>query len=142
MAKHVFRSPIITLSSVDLTDHVESAELVVGVGNVDVTAITDSWEQSVPNQLKRFSVRLGLYQDYAAASVYATVYAVLAGSTAVAFTLRPTTSTQSATNPTFSGTVVLDGDWSLAGGTHHEAHKTAVSLKGAGDMSFYTSATA
>ena len=141
MAIHVLSSPIITLSSRDLTDHIESAEVSVGIGNAAFTAFTNTWEQNLPNGIKRWSVRLNFFQDYATSYVYDVLEEILAGSTAVPFTARPTTSTQSATNPTFSGNVILDGDFNLMGGAVGEAHKTSVTLKGSDTLNFLTSST-
>jgi len=141
MSKHVLNAAIVTLSSRDLSDHVESVELMTGIGNVPITAMQDAWEDYLPSGVKRWSVRLNLYQDYDSSSVYAVLSEVLTGTTAVPITLRPTTSTQSATNPTFSGNGVLDGDFALLAGTVGDGHKTSVTLKGAGTLSFLTSTT-
>lgn len=144
MAKHVLLNPVITLRGVTLSSEVESAELAVGVGNVAVTAFGDTYEQYIPTQLKHWSCRLNFLMDYDSSQSYAITQALLgeAHSTDNPLTVRPVNATQSATNPTFSGNVVPDGDWNVIGGGVGEAHKFSITLKGAGDLSFLTSATA
>lgn len=141
MAKHVLNSAVITLSSRDLSDYVESVELLTGQGNVSVTAMQDAWEDYLPTGLKRWSVKLNLYQDYGSSAVYVVLNEIINGTTAVPVTLKPTTAIQGATNPTFSGNAVLDGDVSVLGGAVADAHKASVTLKGAGTLNFYTSST-
>jgi hypothetical protein len=87
---------------------------------------------------------LNLYHDYAADKTYSLIYGLVnaTNTTGQLIQVRPTTSTESATNPTFAGYVVLDGDAPLIGGSVGEAHKASVTLKGAGTLNFYTSATA
>ena len=54
MAKHVLHGATVVmgLTSVDLSNRLESIEFNVGVGNAGVTAFADDWEQYLPNQLK------------------------------------------------------------------------------------------
>jgi len=142
MAIHVLRSPIVTLSSVDITDHVESVEFTLGGATVPVTAFGATYEAHLGTGIKRWGCRVNLFQDYEASKTYALVYAVLASSTGEYLTVRPTTSTQSTTNPTFTGSVFVDGDFAVIGGAVGEANKTSVTFKGAGNLSALTSATA
>uniref|UniRef100_A0A6M3LP40 Tail protein n=1 Tax=viral metagenome TaxID=1070528 RepID=A0A6M3LP40_9ZZZZ len=143
MSKHVLHNASVTLSSVDISDYVESVELNAGVGTAGITAMQDGWEDVIPNGVKRWSLRLNLFQDYAAGTVYTIMYNLIHATNTSIHTLavRPTTSTQSATNPTFTGYVALDGDVPLLGGAVGDAHKFSVSLKGAGTLSFMTSTT-
>lgn len=144
MSKHVLKDATVYVgnSSVDLSDHVESVEFSLGQGNVAVTAMQDDYEQYLPTKIKRWSVRLGFYQDYDSSNVYAVLKAALTTDASFPMFIKPTTADVSATNPGFTGNVVFDGDFNILGGTVGDAQKTSVTLKGAGDLSYITSATA
>ena len=144
MAVHVLNAATIYIgnSSVDISDHVESVEVQTGIGNVAVTAMTNTWEQNLINKIKRWSVRLNCFQDYDASEIYSALSASLTTDTTFPIFVKATTAAVSATNPAFTGSVVYDGDFNVIGGAVGEAHKVSVSLKGAGTLSFLTSASA
>lgn len=144
MAKHILTNPQISLRGVTLTTLIESAELSVGVGNASVTAFGSGWEESIPTGLKHWGCRLNFFMDYGSSQSYAVTQALLteADTTDNPLIIRPTTSTRSATNPDFSGDVLPDGDWNVLGGSVGEAHKFSITLKGAGTLTFITTATA
>jgi len=144
MAKHALTAATIYAgaTSVDLSDFVESVEFMVGVGNVSVTAMQDGWEDFIPNRLKRWSCRLNLYQSYDTSETYQVLQAALSTNTVFPVFVKATTATVAATNPAFSGNVVFDGDLPVISGSVGDAHKLSVTLKGAGTLSFITSASA
>lgn len=144
MSVHVLNNATVYLgnSSIDLSDHVESVELMTGVGNVSVTAMQDGWEDHIPSGVKRWSVRLSLYQDYDSSETYSVLSAALSTGVVLPLFVKATTASVSATNPGFSGSVVLDGDFAQIAGTVGDGNKTSVTLKGAGTLSFITTSTA
>ena len=146
MGKHALNAATVYIgaTSVDLSDFVESIEFTVGVGSAAFTAMQDGWEDHLPNQVKRWSVRLSMYQSYDSSETYQVLQTALSSSTSTVFPMfaKATTEACSATNPGFTGNVVFDGDFAQIAGAVGDAHKFSVSLKGAGTLSFITSATA
>lgn len=152
MPKHIFDQPVITLNTYDISTWVDSAEFLIGKRpTVDVTGLGDTYDQNLSPNLRRWSVRLNYFQGYDATSsggniggiynVLKSVYDSTANS-GVAFVLRPSSSTRSATNPDWSGNVGIDSDFSIAAGAVAEANRGSITLKGLGTLSFITSATA
>jgi hypothetical protein len=127
-------------------------ELLEGkLPTVNVTGVCDEWEQHLSPNVRRWAVRLDFFNNFDASSTGSSIVAGIAtilqtvlastASTGVAFVMRKTTGTRSATNPEFSGYVGLDGDFLGMGGKMAEAEKGSVVLKGMGDLSRFTSAT-
>ena len=52
MAKFVYDDVSVTINSVDLSDHVQSATIQADVTEVDVSAMGDSWDQSLAGRKK------------------------------------------------------------------------------------------
>jgi len=144
MSKHALNAATVYIgaTSVDLSDFVESIEFTVGVGSAAFTAMQDGWEDHLPNQVKRWSVRLNMYQSYDTSETYQVLQAALSTNTTFPMFAKATTEAVSATNPGFTGSVIFDGDFAQISGAVGDAHKLSVSLKGAGTLSFITSATA
>jgi hypothetical protein len=114
MAKTVLTSAYVLLNGVDLSDHVESVTLDVKVTDVDVTAMKDGGHVHIAG-LQDSQLTLTFWQDYAASNVDATMWAIVKGGTAVAFKVGNNGSSFSATNPSYSGSVLLTDYQPLAG---------------------------
>lgn len=144
MAKHALVGATIYLgnSSIDVSDHVESIEFSVGQAAVNVTAFGSGWEENTPSNLKRWSVRLNMLQDFDSSETYSVLQAALTTGAAFPIFCKATTAAVSATNPGFTGSVAYDGDFNILGAGVGEANKASVTLKGAGTLTFQTSATA
>ena len=93
----------VTINSVDLTDHVASVTWTETAAELETTAMGDSNVTRIGG-LKDGSCSLEFHQDFAAASVYATIVALI-GSTTVEVT--PTSGSLSATNPKRSASVLV-----------------------------------
>jgi len=121
MAVKHFYDAYVKLNSVDLSDHVMSV----------------TWKERVAG-LKDWSVEVTFKQDYAAASVDATVWALLGSTSAIPIDIRPASTDASATNPRYYGNVVLESYPPLDGavGTLQEP---SVTLQGNGALTRATS---
>ncbi|MCP4743259.1 MAG: radical SAM protein [Actinomycetales bacterium] len=102
----------VTVNSVDLTDHVASVTWTESAAELETTAMGDSNVTRIGG-LKDGSVSIEFHQDFAASSVYATLYPLLGTTTTVELT--PTSSAVAADNPKHSASAlvtelpVLDG---------------------------------
>lgn len=112
MARFVLTDVAVILNSVDLSDHVANVEVNTNFDEVETTAYGDAGRTRIAG-LEDSSITLTFHQDYEAASVDATV-APLVGGTA-AFEIYPAGTTVSATNPKYSGTVLVT-EWAGLGG--------------------------
>lgn len=138
MAKHALNAAVIYVgnASQDLSDHVESVELVVGQGNANVTAMGDGWEDYLPSGIKHWSVKITFLQDYSSSEPYDILYDAMSTGVVFLVGVKPTTATCSATNPLFNGSVVFDGDVAQVAGGVGDANKVSVTLKGCGTLSY------
>lgn len=149
MAKRLFEQCSVTLNAVDVSADVYQAEVVTGRrAPVDVTGLSDTWDNSLVPNLRSWGVRLSYYNNFAGTSEtptgIATVLQQLMNSTAttgVALLFRSTTNARSINNPEWSGQVQIDGDFQQTAGGVAEADKGAVSLKGLTTLSRLTSSS-
>lgn len=114
MGKMVFLNAAVTINNVNLSDHVESVTLETDVDAVEVTAMGDGGKRRLAG-LQDSKLTVSFWQDYAAAKVDATMWAIVQGGTGVAFKVAAAGTSYSATNPAYSGTVILTQYQPLAG---------------------------
>jgi hypothetical protein len=112
MPKLVMRNPLITINSVDLSDHIASVELTRNIDEVETTAFGDSGRTRVGG-LEDNSISLSFHEDFAAAEVHATIYPLIGTTTTV--TVKPVNSTTTSTNPSFSMSVLVT-EWPILSG--------------------------
>lgn len=108
MAQFVSKTIFLSVATVDLSDHVTRATLTVDQEAIDVTALgaTTTTRIFTPG-LINWSLEVEFQQDYAASKVDATLWGLL-GNAAIAIVFRPTNGAKAATNPEFTGTVMLE----------------------------------
>lgn len=129
MAVVAFVDGVLTLNSVDLSDHVESATLEIEGTELDASSIADDWDVTVLGR-KRFTLNITFFDDFASSKVDATVWAAFNAGTAIGFTLKPTSGTISSTNPEYQGNVIPSK--SPVGGSGGDLLKKSVAFKGTG----------
>ena len=129
MATFVLYDASLTVAGVDLSDHVRSVTVDAGQNMVDNTKMTDQWVSNAAG-LATWSVSVEFLQDYASNEVDATLEPLLGIGTTAALVVKPTSSSVSATNPSYSGTGILEsynpiggsvGDQSMASATFQSA---------------------
>ena len=149
MAKRLFEQASITLNSYDISADVYGMDIMVGRrGAVDVTGLSDTWDQLLVPNIRRWAVKMDYFNNFAGTSESPTgIATVLQGvlmstaTTGVTLTVRATTANRSVNNPEWTGQVQIDGDFSGMAGSVAEADKGSVTVKGLGTLSRYTSSS-
>lgn len=141
MGLYVITTQTMTFSGTDLTDHIESATIEVEADHVISTNFASAgWEEGLGG-IKRYKLNITFQQDFADDEVYekvfgnASVVALLG--TSCAWTAKPTSASTSATNPQFSGNVIMTGG-TLLGGAVGELAKASVTFPGTGALAVAT----
>ena len=135
MAKFVLTNPEITINSVDLSSHIGSVTVSESYAEVATTAFGDTAVTRIAG-LGDHSVSLDFHEDFASSQVFATV-ADLVGSTTTV-TVKPVNTTTSATNPSFSMTVLVT-EWPLLNGSVGELASASVTWPVSGSITTATS---
>ena len=122
MATHVFTDADVTVNGVDLSDHVQSVTVDLGRETSDSTAMGHDSRTEDPG-LRMNSVQVTFLQDFAAASVDATIYALFEAATEHMVVVKPTSGALAATNPSYSLTGFVNAYNPISGsvGDQHTA---------------------
>jgi hypothetical protein len=112
MAIFLSNGVVVTLNSVDLSDHVTSATINRVFDELEVTAMGDSAHKFVKG-LEASTITLDFLNDTAAGEVLATLQA--AWGTTVPLTLKQTSAAVSATNPEYQTTVLVNNTTDING---------------------------
>ncbi len=131
MAKYIVKNPVLTINAVDLSNRASSAEVNSEKDLVDVTAFGANSKQNLLG-LGDGTISIDFFQDFAAASVDATLYPIHANSTEVVITVKPTNAAVSATNPLYTMTGVLPNYTPITGGVG-EASTISAEFSNSGD---------
>lgn len=98
MARIVLTDVVVTINSVDLSDHIASVTLSTSADAVETTAFGQDSRTRIGG-LKDNSVTLDFHQDFAATEVEATIYPLIGIATAIK--VKPTSGAIDATNPEY-----------------------------------------
>jgi hypothetical protein len=112
MAIFLSNGVVVTLNSVDLSDHVTSATINRSFDELEVTAMGDTAHKFVKG-LEASTITLDFLNDTASANVLATLQA--AWGTTVPLTLKQTSAVISATNPEYQTTVLVNNTTDING---------------------------
>ena len=127
MARLVLTNVNITVAGVDLSDHIASVTLGSTYDVVETTAFADgNVPQAAKNRIAGLvdnSVTLEFHQDFAAASVEATIYPLLG--TIPTITVQPLNEATSATNPLYTFDAVVS-EWTPLNGAVGELATASV----------------
>ena len=96
---------VVTINSVALSDHATAATLEISYADVDTTAFGDSVRTRIAG-LGDATVNISWNQDYGSSEIDATFNGIVG--TVVAFELTPASGSVSATNPKYSGNVLVN----------------------------------
>lgn len=130
MASFAFTDASVVINSVDLSDHVRSVTLNVEAEDLEDTAMGDTFRSRIGG-LKDWSIDLEFNQDFAASEIDATIFPILG--TVVTVTVKPTSSAVGATNPSYSGSVLIS-EYNPLDGSVGDLATTSVSWPGAGTL--------
>ena len=114
MAKQIATNIVVKIGGVDLSAFVNNVSLSSSADAIETTSFSSGGARERISGLKDNSVTIDFMQDFAAASVEATVYPLI-GSTAVAFEILPNGTVASATNPKYTGSLIVT-DWTPVAG--------------------------
>ena len=138
MATHYLNDASVVLNSVDLSDDIESVTLNTSRDVGEDTAMGDNSRSFVGGGLKGWDVSITFNQDFAASQVDVTLAAIEAGAAAVPIVIKPVSGSVTATNPSYSGNVIMSSYGPIAGSVGG-VHKVSVELQGTGDLTRATS---
>lgn len=113
MARIVLTNAGVVIGGIDLSDHVAQVELNRTFDEVETTAFGDGGRTRVAG-LEDSSLTLSFHQDFAGASVEATVGPLVGGT--ASFQIYANGTTVGTANPRYSG-VVLVTEWSPIAGS-------------------------
>jgi hypothetical protein len=148
IGRHVIDSAYVRLTSNlhDISNRVDSVEILTGTKAVLVTAMRDGWDTYIPSKINHWSCKLVLFNDYTSdttGDVFTELQTFLTGNAAEQITIFPTTALQGTLlgNPGFQGNIVIDSDFQQLSAAVGQANKVTVTFKGAGPLTFLTSST-
>lgn len=136
MASFVITSAVVTVNSVDLSDHISSVELSDEFDLKDFTNFGSSGIVERKAGLNDGDIKINFFQDYASSKVDATLWA--ARGTAITVTVKPTSASTSATNPQYSASFIVSDNKPVAGKVG-DAAEVSVTWKKTGALSRATS---
>lgn len=112
MAIFLSNGVVVTLNSIDLSDHVTSATINRTFDELEVTAMGDTAHKFVKG-LEASTITLDFLNDTATGEVLQTLQA--AWGTTVPITLKQTSAAISATNPEYQATVLVNNTTDING---------------------------
>ena len=136
MARIVLTNAYVTVNSVDVSDHVASVTLNSSIDVVETTAFSTTAARTRIGGLADNSITLEFHQDYASGSIEATVYPLLGSTTTVV--VKPNGSSTSATNPSYTSTVLVS-EWTPLNGAVGELATASVTWPVSGAITKATS---
>lgn len=104
MAKFVATDYVIDIGGTDFSSSIAAATLEISADEQETTAFGADYRTRISG-LKDASITLDFHQDFGAASVDATLFPLLGS--VVAWSIKPTSGSVSATNPSYSGSAVV-----------------------------------
>lgn len=131
MASFAFIDARVEINAVVMAGFVRSVTLNVEAEDLEDTAFGDTFRSRLGG-LKDWSVDIEFNQDFAGSAVDVTLFPLLG--TVVAIKVRPTTAAIGATNPEYSGNVLVS-EYSPLDGSVGDLATTSVSWPGAGALS-------
>ena len=124
MATFVLYDAYLSVAGVDLSDHVRSVTVDAGQNMADDTAMGDAFVSNTAG-LATWSVSVEFLQDYASSKVDATLEPLLGIGTTAALVVKPTSGSVSSTNPSYSGTSILESYNPIGGSVGDQAMASA-----------------
>lgn len=130
MATFAFTDASVVVNAVDLSNDTRSVTINVEAEDLEDTAMGDTFRSRIGG-LKDWSIDLEFNQDFAASQVDATIFPLLG--TVITVTVKATSAAVSATNPSYSGSVLVS-EYNPLDGSVGDLATTSVSWPGAGTL--------
>lgn len=106
MAKEVIKNASITINGVNLSDHASSVEITTEFDDVDITSM-GAVNKEHAKGMGDGTITVNFFQDYAAASVDATLWPISQSSAGVVVVVKKDAGAVSLTNPSWTMTGLL-----------------------------------
>ncbi|MET9952389.1 hypothetical protein ABZ135_12680 [Streptomyces sp. NPDC006339] len=129
MPMMVLTSEYVALAGVDLSEYARKAELAVEVEEKDVTTYAAAGWKVLLGGLKSGELGCEFLQDYAATRIDSIIWPLLG--TVVPFEVRPTNAVVSASNPKYTGSVLVK-EWKPIEGSVGDEATSGVSFPTSG----------
>lgn len=100
MAKFVYKTAVITVNAVDVSDHVQQVTIETTRDEVDVTSFGASYKETLAG-LGDATITLQVFPDFAAGEIDATFQPLSVSDTPFTVAVKPTNAAISATNPEY-----------------------------------------
>jgi len=133
LAKYVVTGNKVSINGVDLSSSIARAEIAMTVADVDATDFASGGYTELVGGLKSGSVSIDFHQDYAAASVDATIFPLI-GSIATAVIIAGNGTAASSTTPAYTATVLVNG-WNPVAGSVGDLSTVSVTWPTSGAIS-------
>lgn len=131
MAKHILYNASVVLNSVDLSDHVESVELTLGINGQPAAAMADIQDYEMPGTQVVSDITINMYQDFAASKTYQTLKTLYDNRTTFNAVLKADSGSTATTNPQFTIAVFIKS-LPVLSGSRGDRHMAQVVLGPAG----------
>jgi len=124
MATFVLYDASVSVAGTDLSDHVRTVTVDAGQNMSDDTAMGDTFVSNTAG-LATWSVTVEFLQDYASSKVDAVVAPLLGIGNTAALVIKPASGSVSSTNPSYSGTGILESYNPVSGSVGDQAMASA-----------------
>ena len=125
MATFVLYDASVSIAGTDLSDHVRSVTVDSGQAMQDDTAMGDTFQSNAAG-LATWSMTFEFLQDYASSKVDSVLNSQLGiGTTAPTIVVKPTSGSVSSTNPSYTGSGVLESYNPVSGSVGDQAMASA-----------------
>ncbi|MET7949218.1 radical SAM protein [Micromonospora sp. NPDC005324] len=131
MGSFAFVDAVVTVNAVNLSQFVRQATITASADQLEDTAMGDQFRSRLGG-LKDWTVALEFNEDYVAGGVDQTLWPLLG--TVVTVSVKATSAAVSATNPLYSGPVVVSAHTPV-GGSVGDLATVGVTWQGAGALS-------
>lgn len=132
MAKLVLKNAYIQVNGVDLSDHASSVTVETTADEIDLTSFGPSGYREFGQGYKDATITATFFQDYAAASVHATLQPLYDTGGTFSVHVKSENATTTATNPRISLTTARMFGYNPLAGAVGEAATMDVSFRNAG----------
>lgn len=135
MGKYLLTDGYTEINGVDLSDHAFALDTPQEKERVDVSGFNSTGAREYLPGSKEESVTITFRQDFASSEVHQTCEPLFRNNTTFGFSVRPTSSAVSATNPRFWGTASIFTYNGLSGGIN-DAGEVTIELRPATSTGF------
>lgn len=136
MAKMVLKAAFVSLSGTDLSSYCKKIELKCEVDEQEVTTWASAGWKELLGGLASGELSLDFLQDFAAGALDSILWPLFG--TVVTFEVRPSNAAASASNPKFTGSVLVK-EYSPLSGSPGDVAETGLSMPTSGAVSRATS---